>query len=153
MNSPDTVAIRAAAIQFSRVARAGGDPCMLAASSSILPEPLALPTSYPVVARLDPYHVLRTPQRDRTPRIHRTKGSHSKSALTSVTTNTFALQDVPNQVTLMSYRPSRQTRRGFVADPRDQLLQKNTELMQELSDMRNRQTLWMERAEHLFAMQ
>ena len=63
MNSPDTVAIRAAAIQFSRVARAGGDPCMVAASSSILPEPLALPTAYPVVARLDPDHVLRTPQR------------------------------------------------------------------------------------------
>ena len=70
-----------------------------------------------------------------------------------MTTNTLALQDVPNEVRLMSYGPSRQTRRGFVADPRDQLLQKNTELMQELSDMRNRQTLWMERAEQLFAMQ
>ena len=107
-----------------------------------------LPMSYPVVAKRNYDQVLKTPKRDRTPRMHRTESEGRPSRVSVPTT-----ANVPNEGQLVTYGPSRQMRRGFMVDPRDQLIQKNTELMQELSDMRSRQTLWMERAEHLFAMQ
>jgi len=129
----------------------GGDARLRIGVTPPLPVPFAFPMSYPVVVTQSYDLALRT-KRVRTPRRSRSQGE-GRPLRESGQSSSVAFQDMPSGEPLAAYGPVRQTSRGMMGETKENLAKRNAELLQELADMRDKQILWAERTEHMFALQ